>query len=286
MQILFTALALLSSSIANAAICSRTLTFADGTVLTAAQLNAEFNAITNCANSLNDDNIASAANILPAKLNATIAGDGIARDGTTGVLSVGVDGSTIEISSDALRLKDAGITGAKLGVTAADASSLEVASGSMRIKDSGVTTAKINDSAVTTAKIADGNVTDIKRAALNIQTSSGSGTFTTTSTSYVDVTNLSVTITTVGRPVFIAVVPATDGDAVGVTPSFGSTCFVEFNKANSSLVRQYLLSSGGIMSSPYIDAAAAGTHTYKVRVRTLAANQCNAINLKLIAYEL
>lgn len=114
MQILFTVLALLSFSNANAAVCSRTLTFADGSVLTASQLNAEFNAITNCANSLNDDNLSSSAGILPSKISAIIAGDGLARDGTTGALSVGVDDTTIEINSDELRVKDNSITTAKI----------------------------------------------------------------------------------------------------------------------------------------------------------------------------
>ena len=43
-------------------------------------------------------------------ISTAMAGDGLAADGSTGVLSVGVDDSTIEINSDALRLKDGGIT--------------------------------------------------------------------------------------------------------------------------------------------------------------------------------
>jgi hypothetical protein len=45
-------------------------------------------------------------------LAAGVAGDGLTE--TSDVLSVNVDGSTIEISGDALRLKDAGTTNAKL----------------------------------------------------------------------------------------------------------------------------------------------------------------------------
>lgn len=120
MRIVYMVLALLALSQSSfAATCSRTLTFVDGSVLNASQLNGEFNAITNCANSLSDANIATSAAILPAKLSATIAGDGLARDGTTGVLSVGVDNSTIEISSDELRVKDGGITPAKLSSSVA-----------------------------------------------------------------------------------------------------------------------------------------------------------------------
>jgi hypothetical protein len=46
-------------------------------------------------------------------LAASVAGAGLAE--ASDVLSVNVDGSTLEISSDALRIKDAGVTAAKLG---------------------------------------------------------------------------------------------------------------------------------------------------------------------------
>lgn len=68
------------------------------------------------------------------KLAASVAGNGLAGGAGT-ALSVNVDGSTLEINSDALR-----------------------------VKDSGITTAKIADSNVTTAKIADTNVTEAKLA--------------------------------------------------------------------------------------------------------------------------
>jgi len=48
------------------------------------------------------------------KLKSTVAGDGIAINAAGSVLSVGVDDSGIEISGDALRLKDNGVTLAKM----------------------------------------------------------------------------------------------------------------------------------------------------------------------------
>ena len=53
-----------------------------------------------------------------AKVAAAVAGDGLAH--AAGVLSVGVDDSTIEIDTDKGRLKDGGITTQKLGDTLAD----------------------------------------------------------------------------------------------------------------------------------------------------------------------
>lgn len=274
----------LGTSSANAAVCSRTMTFGDGSILTAAQLNAEFNAITNCSNSLNDDNISTSASILPSKLNSTIAGDGIARDGATGVLSVGVDGSTIEINSDALRVKDAGITGAKLNSNAADASTLEVAGGWMRVKDSGIVTAKILDANVTTAKIADGAVTQAKREALNIQTSAGCGNYATSSATWVDVTNQSVSITTTGRPVVIQAISQNDA----TFHSFMSgNCQVRIMRDASQIA--LIMASTSADNNPtssvsHIDSPAAGTYTYKVQAQTTVT--CNYRYTKLVAYEL
>ena len=59
------------------------------------------------------------------------AGDGLAH--SSGVLSVGVDDSTVEISSDALRIKDDGVTGAKLAPAVAGAGLAQDGSGNLDI---------------------------------------------------------------------------------------------------------------------------------------------------------
>lgn len=99
---------------ADAAIISRVITFTDGSILTASQLNTEFNNVVNGVNSINNDNIVVGANIDPSKISSAIKGSAITRNGGTGQLSVSVDASTIEIASDQLRVKDGGITTAKL----------------------------------------------------------------------------------------------------------------------------------------------------------------------------
>lgn len=60
-----------------------------------------------------------------------IAGDGLAA--SSGVLAVGVDDSTIELNSDALRLKDDGVTGAKLAPAVAGAGLAQDGSGNLDI---------------------------------------------------------------------------------------------------------------------------------------------------------
>lgn len=58
------------------------------------------------------------------------------------------------------------------------------------------------------AKMADGFVTQAKRAALGQQVSSSCGSYSRSLATFGNVTNLSVSITTTGRPVFVGMIPA------------------------------------------------------------------------------
>ena len=95
-----------------------------------------------------------------------IAGNGLAA--SSGVLAVGVDDATIELNSDALRIKDGGVdadalasvagnglaggAGSALSVNVDD-SSLEINSDSLRVKASGITSAMIADGAIVNADV-------------------------------------------------------------------------------------------------------------------------------------
>lgn len=124
-------------------------TYVDGNVLTAAQLNAEFGNLYSTVNSLDEDNLLDTTSIPANYVNAAIAGDGVGRDAGTGVLEVNVDDSTIEINADTLRVKDSGITSAKIlndTIVAGD------------IATGGVATAEILDGTIITDDIATGGV--------------------------------------------------------------------------------------------------------------------------------
>lgn len=68
-----------------------------------------------------DSNVTTAkiadANVTAAKLAAAVAGDGL-TGGAGSALAVNVDNSTVELNADALRVKDGGITNAKLATDA------------------------------------------------------------------------------------------------------------------------------------------------------------------------
>lgn len=88
---------------------------------------------------------------------ASVAGAGLAE--TSDVLSVNVDGSTIEISSDSLRVKASGITANEIAADAVGSSEIAAnAVGSSELADNAVDTNAIQDDAVTAAKIGAGEV--------------------------------------------------------------------------------------------------------------------------------
>lgn len=183
---------LIITTVVFGAIATQITTFADGNILTSSQLNSEFGNLYSTINNLDDANIATGANIVPEKLDPSVAGDGIARNGSTGVLEVNDDNSTLTISSDIVKVKDAGITATQLGTGA-------------------VTSAKILDGTIATGDVADGAITPAKLSSLGQQVSSSIGNgFLTSSSSYVDATNLSVSVTTTGRPVMIFFNPRWD----------------------------------------------------------------------------
>lgn len=259
-----------------AAVCSNPISYTDGAVLTAAQLNSSFNTIYSCANTIDNANITSTANILPIKLDPTVADVGIGRNATTGVLSVNVDDVGIEISGDDLQLKD-----------------------------SGVTTAKINDSAVTTAKINDGAVTQAKRAALGHQLSSSSGSIITSpavANTFYDLTNLTISITTTGRPVYIGLISDGSGSSASVGASQNAStplCQIKFVRGSTDVSQQYIsiaspnYSSGTTRifvpasSFNHIDVPTSGTYTYKAQATCSSTAATYFVqNIKMIAYEL
>jgi hypothetical protein len=251
---------------------ARVTNFVDGDVLDAADLNDEFDNLVDNLNALNNDNIAAAAGIAPSKISASIAGSGLVKNGTTGALEVNPDNVTVEISSNQIVIKDLGITAAKL---AADA--------------------------VTTAKILDSNVTRAKLAALG-QQQTGRISDSETGSSYADLTGLTVTITTTGRPVMVMLQGATSG-ATGL--AHGSTTLDAVETAvrilrDATVVAEYemetaLTVSGATISVDsvvipassifVIDTPAAGTYTYKLQGKNVAGDALS-VSAELIAWEL
>ena len=107
-------------------------------------------------------------------LDSSVAGDGLAH--ASGVLSVGVDNATVEVSGDALRVKAGGVSGTELATGAV--TSLKIANDSVgsqhyvggsvdntALADGSVSAGKIIDGKVSAAKLASNSVVEAKIAA-------------------------------------------------------------------------------------------------------------------------
>lgn len=153
-------------------------------------------------------------------------------------------------------------------------------------------------------EVVDGGITQDKRVALGQQLSSACASFTRTGTAYGDITNLSVSITTTGRPVFVGLVGEgtdfsyVDVDKTSVSAAVNVTVMIKFLRDSTTLSSQKAVFGGTasndlsgsipVSSFWHIDTPSAGTYTYKVQMRTGDATDTTGsiVNAKLIAYEL
>lgn len=137
-------------------------------------------------------------------------------------------------------------------------------------------------------------------AAGGVAISSSSGSFSNSGGGVNDVTNLSVTITTSGRPVEIRLVA--DGAGSGSSLIISDTSnnpsgTLYFYRGGVTVVAQYSLylsvatSANTTLRVPMgsvcaIDPVAAGTYTYKMAVSSTGTTTVQVTNAKLIVYEL
>lgn len=211
--------------------------------------------------------------------------------------------ATVPGATKFLRMTSAGVIQNDMDV---DNSTVEISGSTVRVKALGITSNELAASSVVNAKIADGTIAKAKQAAVGHQISSSSGTSTSTSTSFVDVVNQSVTITTVGRPVVIMVLPTSTAALIGITGSgFGAGGTVDAT-SNFQLLRgatpisinsvkfKGLANAAGdidfyVTNMVFFDAPTAGTYTYKLQYNraTSGAGTSSAVcsNVQLVAWE-
>lgn len=151
-------------------------------------------------------------------------------------------------------------------------------------------------------QIADGSITRAKLGPVGQQVSASSGSFSSSSGSYVSA-GISVTITTTGKPVFVGLIGAAsnspspaigisrNGTSTGVEADFGiardgtGITIVRVANAypsNASLNQLYVPPSSLWM----IDVVGAGTYTYTCIGRLISGDAFQVTESKLVAYEL
>lgn len=186
----------------------------------------------------------------------------------------GIDASTkvIDSSVTAGKIASSAITTAKINNSAVTTA---------KIADGNVTTAKLDNGAVTTAKITDASITYAKRAALTLASGTNASSFSTTSTSYVDVTSITAAMTTTGRSLLVClqngILSAASGDVV-------------FKLLRDSTdIGEISLPSATSMAGPhFIDTPTAGTYTYKLQAKSVtgAGTASTSAGLKIVVVEL
>lgn len=137
-------------------------------------------------------------------------------------------------------------------------------------------------------------VTNTNRSALGQQVGTSTSTFSTTSASYVDVTNMSVTFTTVGRPVMLLIqADSGSGNDARFTQGAGGECQIQFlrdGSAISNTIGMAATSAQGPPTYSYVDTgASAASHTWKVQARSGGGggvNACGVAYMVLVGYEL
>jgi hypothetical protein len=213
------------------------------------------------------------------KIAADVAGLGLAQN-ADGSLEVDVDDSTIEISSDNIRVKDLGITTAKINDLAVTSAKIAAgAVGTTQLLDSNVTTAKLANDAVTNAKTALTISSSTETVSdTDVGTSSGGSGENDTFLC----TELQVAITTVGNPVLIVLQPTSVPSNITSSDGGSAAASAALTSGSAGMSAAYVLYRGATAlakltaasATPslgqimYFDIPAAGTYTYSIRVQT------------------
>jgi len=195
---------------------------------------------------------------------------------------------SVPLVKNIVTLDASGNFGSALNV---DGTSLEWSGDTLSIKNDGVTTAKISDQNVTFAKVLTRAVPGATAGVGQVAVTPGSGNFTTTSGAYVNVTNLSISITTIGGPVRLYIV---SDPAATVSADIGSTASdiaeVRFLRDGSVDCGSYKVFSGSAAlqigaTLEAIDVPAAGAHSYNVQLRGGASGVALRY-YRFVAYEM
>lgn len=163
-----------------------------------------------------------------------------------------------------------------------DNSTLEVSTGTLQVKDQGITQTQI------LVRAAPGSTAGVGEVAF----SSSSGSFTTSSASFVNVTNLSVVITTLGNPVQVSLISDGSGNSGFMGEALGSTASFRLLSNAGEVARVDVSSSGGIStqvpstSFSHLLIIGAGTYTLTVQASNSAAQTTFCVNTRLVAYEI
>lgn len=173
-----------------------------------------------------------------------------------------------------------------------------------------ITTAQVADNAVTLPKLGARTVTTdgSDPGAGGVVISPSSGSASTTSTTFIDVTNLEVELTTTGRPIMLMLIGDGTGTGSFIQATRASTSAVSVDirlqaLRNSTVIDRFdtaavgehspdvgllpntLMTAIPPSSVKFVDTPSAGTYTFKIQYST-SVSSAVVTNVRLLAYEM
>lgn len=127
----------------------------------------------------------------------------------------------------------------------------------------------------------------IQLAPVGQQISAGCGSFNTVT--QIAVTNLSVTLTTIGRPVMVFIQPVGGSSSADINISGNGTGNLFYFRGATLICQMQFITNGPAATQIpllFLDTPTAGTYTYTVQASAGAPATINIINFSLVAYEL
>lgn len=189
---------------------------------------------------------------------------------------------------------------------AVDNSTIEVSSNTVQVKSAGITQTQLANNSVGTAQIIDQNVTQAKLAPRSTGTTVGAGgvaisnscgVFSTNSGTPVLITNFTITITTTGRPVMLKLIDdgsGTNPSQVGGSSVLSTTLnpWIRIYRDATQIAWLGLTNDAGgtfkIYSSlvSFLDEVAAGTYVYTMTLELQTGTSADIQYTKFVAYEI
>jgi hypothetical protein len=159
-----------------------------------------------------------------------------------------------------------------------------------------VQTAQIANLAVTAAQVANNTLTRAQFASVGQQVSGSSGAFNTVTNVVQDIPNMSVTITTSGRPVVLAML-AEPGDGTAYISNIlsppGAQLRLILQRAGVTIAETVTGNTSGSTATQFnppgtlaVDVVGAGTYVYKMRAQVTGADPGIVNHCILAAWEL
>jgi len=192
-------------------------------------------------------------------------------------MAVTITGNTFATADQvtATKLNDS-VNSATFAAGAVDNSTTQLSGGAIIVRDGGITTAKLATTNTGTALQVlrvNAGATALEYTSALKATVLGSGTQTTTSSSYVDVSTMSLTMTTTGGDVLLLV-----SFPINASAGEETTTTINLDGVDGSVLSTSQVAQAIVTYHVYYSSLSAASHTWKLRFRN-SASASTSVNM-------